>query len=311
MVKLDVTLNKEDLLISGVIFDCWHAKFKEKQIPVSFAFLIIDPKTREEAIKLLDDTLAETKMDEAITDILQTAGKEGMQKARGALEKIILEKPGERARFYRSSKTDRAYHSYNAGEHRLVLVKGFKAFSFATGEDLKHLPPNVYCAEENVWYTMDKATIAQASTDLDSFFNEINRITKVKNHDTYSEHTLLKAFFENPESYHKLIADAETYAKFFTSALECPEGYLVYKDETRGWHYGYLITRKGDIFRFARRGCMEQHHTVMAAVDEGVKISNLRREYPTQSEMAIIAKNIGNVDAALSLALLPNNVAKH
>lgn len=312
-VEFELSQNCKQLQVEDINFELWRAKFRDQEVPVQFASLLLNPTLRGRAVALFQKALTEiertSKINAVFNEILESAAKEGIEKAEEKLQHIADARPNGEPKLYRSLEHDQYGNPYMGYQKhvRITMTDGTKAFSFSTEENIDALPLNVYCKEEWVSEKFDKRMMDAFSARPKEFFDVFAKAESLRTNYVYSAWSILVTFVEGRESYGRILADAETYHQFVTGSLKCPQGYIFYKDTNRGWCYAYLVTKEGDVYQFAKRGEHELHNFVMSLVKGETSIRNLKKQCPTREDFQDIAKHVSQVDAALVLVLLPDD----
>jgi len=308
-MNAEVTMEDGKLVINGLRISPYFQNFEDISLPDEFIAFFLNPQTKEDVVRLIRK-VAETypKIFFAYPDresdgrklVFDAVAKGGLSAGWKMLDSLQTAKPNGKPQFYRSLS------SRTKDESFIVLTDGTDAFKFSTTLNIESLPPNVYCKEENVWLTLNKELFDLAKQQTDDFFKFTKKIVEM--HELSYRVNIgetLKAFLINRELADKMVADAELWINFLRAALKCPQGYLVYKDVSRRWERGYLITHTGEVYVFSRKGQDSLVETVMLAVKQGVPITNLRKERLTDDERVRLSKAVGSVNATMPLLLLP------
>jgi len=303
-MNVEATMEDGKLVINGLRINPYFQNFEDISLPDEFIAFFINPQTKEEVVRLIRKA-AETypKTDRESNGcklVFDAAAKGGLSAGWKMLDSLQTAKPNGKPQFYRS------LNQRTKDESFIVLTNGTDAFKFSTTLNIESLPPNVYCKEENVWLTLNQGLFDLAKQQTNEFFRFTKKIVEM--HEiSYRVNTgeTLKAFLTNRELADKMVADAELWINFLCAALKCPQGYLAYKDVSRRWERGYLITHTGEVYVFSRKGQDSLVETVMLAVKQGMPITNLRRERLTDDERVRLSKAVGSINATMPLLLLP------
>jgi len=303
-MNVEATMEDGKLVINELKISPYFQNFEGISLPDEFIAFFLNPQTKEEVVRLIRKAAETYPKTDREPDgrklVFNAAAKGGLNAGWQMLESLQTAKPNGKPQFYRS------LDSRKKDESAIVLTDGTDAFKFSTILNIESLPPNVYCKEEYVWLTLNKEFFDLAKQQTDDFFKFTKKIVEM--HElSYRVNTgeTLKAFLTNRELADKMVADAELWINFLRAALKCPQGYLAYKDVSRRWERGYLITHTGEVYVFSRKGQDSLVETVMLAVKQGVPITNLRKERLTDDERVRLSKAVGSVNATMPLLLLP------
>jgi hypothetical protein len=172
--------------------------------------------------------------------------------------------------------------------------------------DVEALPAHVYCKEESAYFTMTKELMPLAESCIEDFFKFLIEVLALR-HATWRTpvNKMLNAFLLDRKHAYEMKADVELWCKFRNGAVKCPQGYLVYKNESRRWERAYVITNNGNVFAFSRHGEEALEQTIMQAIKNGTPIPDLKKAHPTPEERKMIAAAVGTVNPTLALVFLP------
>lgn len=302
-MKVDVKIEDkgEHVWIDNVLFTSYDAEYKGKRVPCSFAYLLLNEETKKSADELFNRALQTIKIDEALRHLLSTAGESGINAAIQELEKYEATAPNGKVMIYQN------FEKYGRNE-KLVLTDGKKAFAFSVWNStvkIDGFPPNVYCREEAVWCRMDEPLLDGILKNLDVFFEFLTNAHEAeKDSPTFNLSATLHLFFHDREASLRELERAKIYKQFVTGAVKCSLGYLVFKDCAKGWARGYLITKTGETYVFARRNHSDLKDTVLNIVQGNNQIQNLKQDFLVAAERQRVASAVGKIDPALTLVLL-------
>jgi len=303
-MKADIQIEDkgEHIWVGDVLFTSYDAEYKGKRVPCSFACLLLNEETKKSADELFNRALQTIKIDEALRHLLSTAGESGINAAIQEMEKYEATAPNGKVMVYRNFEK-----SYGRDE-KLVLTNGKKAFAFSVWNSavkINSFPPNVYCREENVWCGMDESLLDGVLKDLDVFFEFLTNTREAgEDSHAFDFSATLRLFFRDREASLRELERAKIYKQFVTGAVKCSLGYLVFKDCTNGWARGYLITRTGEAYVFARRNHSDLKDAVLDIVQGNSQIRNLKQDFLVAVERQRVASAVGKIDPALTLVLL-------
>ena len=270
------------------------AYYKNEKVPISFLKFLLDENMQEDAEKFFDAVYQNIGISSARQKLLEAAGQLGLKRGWMLYQQFMDAAPKGQPKFYKKAA---------AYEPRLVITDGKQAFAFPTTLDLTQFPPNVYCQEKVIYFVINKTNFPIIKERINEFFN-IAKETVSLNKKRYiiDPAKTLGLYLDDPEAARRKLETARIYNRFFTSALKCPQGYLLFFYERRGWCYGLLVTFEGKVYKFAcrRRNLKEE---IFHAIKEGLRL-NLKPAVLTEDGRKEIAKRIGPLAPQLALLFM-------
>jgi hypothetical protein len=176
-MNVEVTMEDGKLIINGLKITPYYLNFEGIGLPDEFVAFFLNPQTKEEAVRLIRKTLEtypEPSKDMGGRKlVLEATAKGGLSAGWQMIASLQAAKPNGKPQFYRRLESD---HYGKKEDAAIVLTDGTDAFNFKTILDVASLPPNVYCAEQNIWLTFTQELFDLAKQQTDEFFRFAKKI---------------------------------------------------------------------------------------------------------------------------------------
>ena len=282
-------------------------------VPIEYGALLLHEETEKEAWRLLEEVSRSPFMDKVKTALLETACKEGFEKAWSLLEKFNREAPRGKPRFYANLNV----FDLTADGRFVVLTDGKSAFKFSLSpsqmpENL-NLPVNVYCRPSSTIFTLTVDRFKTAVENAEEFFDFIKELKRIYGFvsDKRRMECFIKFFEDRKQAYEMLKAlskDAgrrirrdEIYRTLVEKkVLEFSEGFFVYNE----WWGAYYVTKNGEVYRFKCTKPVDIREAVQRGVEKGKAPKKIE---PVEDERVLreIARAVGSVKPELALIISP------
>ena len=302
LTKGKVRLHVSECEVEGVNFG----------VPIEYGALLLHEETEKEAWRLLEEVSISPFMDKVKTVLLETACKEGFEKAWSLLEKFNREAPRGKPRFYANLNV----FDLTADGRFVVLTDGKSAFEFSLSplmpENL-NLPLNVYCRPSSIIFTLTVDRFKTAVENAEEFFGFIKELKRIYGFvsDKRRMECFIKFFEDRKQAYEMLKAlskDAgrrirrdEIYRTLVEKkVLEFSEGFFVYNE----WWGAYYVTKNGEVYKLKHAKPVDIREAVQRGVEKG-KAPKKIELVEDERILREVARAVGSVKPELTLIISP------